>query len=442
MSDEELLKKANLPAKKANKWHEFYKGKIESVPKCSINSYDDFAVWYTPGVAEPCKEISNNTAKVYDHTNKGNNIAIISDGSRVLGLGDIGPHAGLPVMEGKSLLFKYLGGVDATPIMLNTKDKDEIIKICKNISPSFGGINLEDIASPKCFEILDELRSSLEIPVWHDDQQGTALVILAGLFNALELADKSIKDSKISLIGSGAANIALYRLLKHAGANPNNFIVVDSKGIINKNRTDLASHPLKMNIMNETNVDQRNGKIQESLVDVDICIALSLPGPGIIKPSWIEKMNKNAIVFACANPIPEIWPWEAKDAGAKIVATGRSDLPNQANNSLGFPGIFRGALDIRAKTITDGMCIAASKELASFAKDKGISDDRILPTMEDSEVFAREAVAVAEQAMKEGIAGINKTKTEIFDNAIEIINRSQNIHKTMLSSGFIKNPPE
>ena len=281
------------------------------------------------------------------------------------------------------------------------KDKDEIIAICKNISPSFGGINLEDIESPKCFAILDELRSSLEIPVWHDDQQGTALVILAGLFNALELADKSLKDSKISLIGSGAANIALYRLLKYAGVDPNNIVVVDSKGIINKNRTDLASNPLKMDIMNETNVNQRNGKIQESLVDVDVCIALSMSGPGIIKPSWIEKMNKNAIVFACANPIPEIWPWDAKSAGAKIVATGRSDLPNQANNSLGFPGIFRGVLDIRAKTITDGMCIAASTELAAFAKDQGISDDYILPTMEDSEVFAREAVAVAEKAMQE-----------------------------------------
>jgi len=267
------------------------------------------------------------------------------------------------------------------------------------------------------------------------------LPFLAGLFNALELADKSLKDSKISLIGSGAANIALYRLLKYAGVDPNNIVVVDSKGIINKNRTDLASNPLKMDIMNETNVNQRNGKIQESLVDVDVCIALSMSGPGIIKPSWIEKMNKNAIVFACANPIPEIWPWDAKSAGAKIVATGRSDLPNQANNSLGFPGIFRGVLDIRAKTITDGMCIAASTELAAFAKDQGISDDYILPTMEDSEVFAREAVAVAEKAMQEGVAGIKKTKTELFDNALEVINRSKNVHKNMLSSGFIKNPP-
>ena len=333
----ELEKAAQKPGEDALKLHPFYKGKIETMLKCSIRSFDDFAIWYSPGVAAPCKDISINKEKVFEHTNRGNSVAIVSDGTRVLGLGDIGPEAGLPVMEGKALLFKYLGGVDAVPIMLDTKDKDEIIRFCKVIAPTFGGINLEDIESPKCFDILSELQQTLPIPVWHDDQQGTALVVIAGMINAAKFVNKRFDTLKISLIGSGAANVALVRLLAKAGVDINNIVVVDSRGIINLNREDLKNNPIKWNIAQTTNKSQTAGGIKESLQDVDACIALSKPGPGVIEGSWIKEMSDSPIVFACANPVPEIWPWDAKNAGAAIVATGRSDFPNQVNNSLGFP---------------------------------------------------------------------------------------------------------
>lgn len=435
------LERAELPGKRAMKLHPIYKGKIEIVPKCPISSFDDFAVWYTPGVAEPCLAIKSEPDSVFDYTNKGNSIAIISDGSRVLGLGDIGPKAGLPVMEGKSLLFKYLGGVDAVPIMLDTKDKDEIVRTCKILAPSFGGINLEDIESPKCFAILDELRDSLGIPVWHDDQQGTAAVVLAGLINSAKIVGKKLSDMRITLVGSGAANVVLIRLLRMEGVDPRMMIVVDSKGIINRRRGDLESDPVKWPLALDTNEEQRGGTIEESLKDSDACVALSRSGPGVIKTEWIARMADNAIVFACANPIPEIWPWEAKEGGAKIVATGRSDLPNQANNSLGFPGIFRGALDVRATTITDGMCIAASHELASVARDGNFNEERILPTMEEEDLYPRESVAVGIKAIEEKVATIHKSREELFSTASSVIKRARNLHKSMLSSGFIQPPP-
>ena len=369
----ELEKAAQKPGEDALKLHPYYKGKIETMLKCSVQSFDDFAVWYSPGVAAPCKDISNNKQKVFEHTNRGNSIAVVSDGSRVLGLGDIGPEAGLPVMEGKALLFKYLGGVDAVPIMLDTKDKDEIIRFCKVIAPTFGGINLEDIESPKCFDILSELQQTLPIPVWHDDQQGTALVVIAGMINAAKFVNKKFETLKISLIGSGAANVALVRLLSKAGVNIENIVVVDSRGILNLNRDDIKNNPAKWNIAKTTNKNQLTGGIKESLQDMDACIALSKPGPGVIEESWIKDMSNSPIVFTCANPVPEIWPWEAKNAGAAIVATGRSDFPNQVNNSLGFPGLFRGALDVRALKLTDGMCLAAASEIASYAEKSGLS---------------------------------------------------------------------
>ena len=437
----ELEKAAQKPGEDALKLHPFYKGKIETMLKCSIRSFDDFAIWYSPGVAAPCKDISNNKEKVFEHTNRGNSIAIVSDGTRVLGLGDIGPEAGLPVMEGKALLFKYLGGVDAVPIMLDTKDKDEIIRFCKVIAPTFGGINLEDIASPKCFDILSELQQTLPIPVWHDDQQGTALVVIAGMINAAKFVNKRFDTLKISLIGSGAANVALVRLLAKAGVDINNIVVVDSRGIINLNREDLENNPVKWNIAQTTNKSQIVGGIKESLQDVDACIALSKPGPGVIEGSWIKEMSDSPIVFACANPVPEIWPWDAKNAGAAIVATGRSDFPNQVNNSLGFPGLFRGALDVRALKLTDGMCLAAASEIASYAEKTGLSETHIVPTMDALELFAHEAAAVAMKAIEEGVAQIKLDKSEVYENALEVIKRSRNITRSQMDLGFIKPAP-
>ena len=437
----ELEKAAQKPGEDALRLHPYYKGKIETMLKCSIQSFDDFAVWYSPGVAAPCKDISNNKEKVFEHTNRGNSIAVVSDGSRVLGLGDIGPEAGLPVMEGKALLFKYLGGVDAVPIMLDTKDKDEIVRFCQAIAPTFGGINLEDIESPKCFDILSELQQTLPIPVWHDDQQGTALVVIAGMINAAKFVNKKFETLKISLIGSGAANVALVRLLSKAGVNIENIVVVDSRGILNLNRDDIKNNPAKWNIVKTTNKDQLAGGIKESLQGMDACIALSKPGPGVIEGSWIKDMSDSPIVFTCANPVPEIWPWEAKNAGAAIVATGRSDFPNQVNNSLGFPGLFRGALDVRALKLTDGMCLAAASEIASYAEKSGLSENHIVPKMDELELFAHEAAAVAMQAIDEGVAQIKLDKSEVYENALEVITRSRNITTSQMDLGFIKPAP-
>ncbi|MCG2827052.1 MAG: NADP-dependent malic enzyme, partial [Thermoplasmatales archaeon] len=365
----ELLAKAEKPNKDAMKLHPFYHGKIEVVPKCVIRNFEDFGIWYTPGVAQPCRAIKENKNLVYDMTNKWNNVAVVSDGTRVLGLGDIGPEAGLPVMEGKALLFKYLGGVDAFPICLKTKDADEIIKTVKILQPSFGGINLEDISQPKCFRILETLRKECEIPVWHDDQQGTAAIILAGLINALKFVDKKMNEVKITMIGAGAANICAARMMIVAGVKPGNLIMVDSKGVLNQQRTELKeNYKEKWEMCLKTNSEQKSGDAADAMKNADVCIAASKPGPGTIKPEWVKDMADDSIVFACANPVPEIWPWEAKEAGAKVFATGRSDFPNQVNNSLGFPGIFRGTLDVRAETITDEMCVEAAKALAECAE--------------------------------------------------------------------------
>jgi len=431
--------------KLALKYHPFYKGKMEVISKVPIRSLSDFSIWYTSGVAQPCKVIQKNKQSVYDYTNKWNNVAVVSDGSRVLGLGDIGPEAGMPVMEGKALLFKYLGGVDAFPICLDTKNPDEIIKAVEWIKPSFGGINLEDIAKPKCFYILETLRKELDIPVWHDDQQGTAAVVCSGLINALRVVNKKMNQVSVVMIGAGAANIRTAEVIVQAGIKAKNIIMVDSKGILNKNRTDLEKdrkrNPYKWKICLKTNAEDRTGKASEAFKDVDVCIAMSEPGPGTIKKEWISKMADDSIVFTCANPIPEIWPWETKKAGARIVATGRSDFPNQVNNSLGFPGIFRGTLDVRARTITDEMCIAAAYELAKCAEEKGIHEEYIIPTMEEWEVFPREAVAVGIRAIKQGIARKKMSKQELYETSSSIIKRSIELTKMMMKKGFIKKPP-
>ena len=444
MNTEELLAKAKKPSADAMRLHPFYRGKIETAVKCTVHSFDDFAIWYTPGVAAPCKAIQADPELVYEYTNKWNTVAVISDGTRVLGLGDIGPKAGLPVMEGKSLLYKYLGGVDGFPIMLNTKDPAAIINTALMLQPGLGGVNLEDISQPKCFYILDMLREKAEIPMWHDDQQGTATVTLSGLMNALKVVGKKKEDVSIAFIGAGASNIAVSRLIFRWGVDPANCYMVDVNGMLNKKRKDFEMRKAEFKdawkYCNITNAEGREGGIPEALKGVDVAICFSQSGPGVVQPEWIKTMAKDAIIFACANPIPEIWPWEAKEAGAAVVATGRSDFPNQVNNSLGFPGIFRGTLDVRARTITDEMCFAAAEALANHVGNQ-LGPDHLLPTMDDWEVFPREAAAVAVKAQEQGLARIPMTYDEEFENAKKIIARSRNLTRMMMEEHFIAAPP-
>ncbi len=442
---EELLAKAKKPAQLAPPMHRFYEGKVQVMPKCAITSPKDFAIWYTPGVAAPCKEIQANPDKSFELTNRWNYVAVVSDGTRVLGLGNIGPEAALPVMEGKALLFKYLGGVDAFPICLKTKDQEEIIHTCELIEPSFGGINLEDIEKPKCFHVLEKARERLHIPVWHDDQQGTATVILAGLINAFKLVGKKPKESSITLVGAGSANIRTAYVLIRWGIKPGNIMLVDTKGVIYPGRKDITieEDPWKYELAQKTNAEGRTGGITEAFKGADAVVAASKPGPGTIKKEWIATMADNSIIFACANPIPEIWPWEAEEAGARIIATGRSDFPNQVNNSLGFPAIFRGVLDVKAKTVTDDMCIAAAQELARFAEERGMHEKDILPRMEEWEVFPREAVACALKSIDQGVARVKPSKQELYERASAIIKNAMESTQLLMKHGLIKQlPPE
>jgi malate dehydrogenase (oxaloacetate-decarboxylating) len=433
--------------KVATEYHRHFTGKVQVVPKCAITSYDDFAIYYTPGVAEPCREIVKDIEQVYELTNRANMVAVVSDGTRVLGLGDIGPEAALPVMEGKAILFKYLGGVDAFPICLATKKEDELVTAVKWLEPSFGGINLEDIEKPKCFRVLERLRKEMGIPVWHDDQQGTATVTLAGVMGALKVVGKKINEIRVSMIGAGAANIYIARLLIAAGVKAGNIIMVDSKGILHPDRVDLKEkEPEKWEMCLLTNAEKRKGGIPEAMEGADICIAMSRSRrpdePPVIAPEWIKRMAEDPIVFACANPTPEIFPHEAEEAGARIVATGRSDFKNQVNNSLGFPGIFRGTLDVRAKTITDEMCIAAATALANFAERKGLSEDYIIPTMDEWEVYVDEAVAVGMKAIEQGVAGKEMTEEQLRAKAFETIKTAREIVHTLMAAGYIPAPPE
>ncbi len=437
-------KLAQKPAQEAMRLHPFFQGKVEVVPKACIRSLADFAIWYTPGVAAPCLDIREHPEKVWEHTARGNTIAVVSDGTRVLGLGDIGPEAGMPVMEGKSLLFKYLGGVDAVPICLGTKDPEQIISAIKWLQPSFGGFNLEDISSPKCFSILNRLRAECEVPVWHDDQQGTAAVTVAGFVNALKIVGKPIDKVHVALYGAGAANVRIAHLLILAGVPARQLVACDSRGIIHRGRKELQqSNPEKWHLAELTNEEQISGPAPEAIRGADVLIALSVPGPGVIKKEWVTSMAKGAVVFACANPTPEIWPWEAKDAGARVVATGRSDFPNQVNNSLGFPGIFRGTLDVRARTITDEMCLEAALELARCAEDRGLRDDYLIPTMDDWEVFPREAAAVGRAAIEQGVARLTHlTAEQLRTRAEQVIRRARDVTAMMQREGFIRLPPE
>jgi len=371
----------------ALKMHEKWQGKLEITAKSKVNSKEDLSIAYTPGVAEPCKKINDNVENVYKYTMKGNTVAIISDGTAVLGLGDIGPEAALPVMEGKAVLFKEFANINAIPICLDTKDVDEIIKTVTYLAPNFGGINLEDISAPRCFEIEEKLKEILNIPVFHDDQHGTAIVVLAGILNSLKIVNKKISDCKVVINGAGSAGIAICKLLLDIGFT--NIIVCDKNGILYKDAPWL--NWAQKEISSVTNKENVEGTLEDALVNADIFVGVS--APNIVTGNMIKSMNKDGIVFAMANPVPEIMPDEAKLAGAKIVGTGRSDFPNQVNNVLAFPGIFKGALEGRASSITNEMKIAAAKAIANLVPEHLLSEENILPKPFDEGVA--EAVALA-----------------------------------------------
>lgn len=442
---EELLARAAKPSADALRLHPFYRGKMQTLPRCAIRGFEDFAVWYTPGVAAPCRAICADPEAVFAHTSKGNTIAIVTNGTRVLGLGNIGPEAALPVMEGKALLFKYLGGVDAIPLCLRTQDTDELIRTVKLVEPAFGAINLEDIAQPQCFRVLDALRAELGIPVWHDDQQGSATALLAGLLNASKVVGKDFRRVRIAMVGVGAANVAGYRLLVASGVDPKAIIACDSKGTLHRGRQDLEARQdvfaEKWRICCDSNADGVIGGIADALRGADVCIAFSAPGPGIVRPEWVRAMARDAIVFACANPVPEIWPWEAREAGARIVATGRSDFPNQLNNSLVFPGLFRGILDVRARAISEAMAVAVAHELAAFAEARSIREDDILPRMDEWDAHPRVAVAAAMAAQAEGLARLTKRRDQVHAEAVRVMGQAREATRVLMREGLIPAPP-
>ncbi|MCT4633302.1 MAG: NAD-dependent malic enzyme [Firmicutes bacterium] len=384
--------------KMALELHKEKKGKLEVVSKVSVNSKDDLSIAYTPGVAEPCREIAKDKDKAYDYTFKGNIIAIVSDGSAVLGLGDIGPEASLPVMEGKALLFKEFGGVDAFPICLNTQDVEEIVNVIKLMEPTFGGINLEDIAAPRCFEIEKRLKEELDIPVFHDDQHGTAIVVASALINSLKLVDKKIEDIKIVINGPGSAGIAVAKLLLNMGVK--NIVLCGVDGALSKNSKGLNYAQEEM--LKYTNLDNEEGTLIDVLEGKDVFVGVSVGN--VVTGEMIAKMNDKSIVFAMANPTPEIMPDEALKAGAFIAGTGRSDFPNQVNNVLAFPGLFKGALEVRASDINEEMKIAAAYAIAETLEDDEIRPDMVLPKAFDKRVGDNVAKAVMEAARKSGVA--------------------------------------
>ncbi|MDD4569519.1 MAG: NAD-dependent malic enzyme [Tepidanaerobacteraceae bacterium] len=384
----------------AIKLHIENQGKIEVISKVPLKDARDLSLAYTPGVAEPCKKINENPDSVYEYTAKGRMVAVVTDGSAVLGLGNIGPAAAMPVMEGKSVLFKNFGGVDAFPICLDTQDADEIVKTIKYLAPTFGGINLEDISAPRCFEIEKRLKQELDIPIFHDDQHGTAVVVLAAIINALKIVEKDIKDVKVTISGAGAAGVAIAKLLLSAGVA--DVVVCDSKGIVSKDRSNLNSS--KQELAEITNRQSLSGKIFDALKRSDIFIGVS--GPGTVTQDMIKTMAEDSIVFAMANPVPEIYPDEAKTAGAKVVGTGRSDFPNQINNVLAFPGIFRGALEARATDINEEMKLAAAYAIASLVAPEELSPDYCIPGAFDKRVAAHVACEVARAAIKTNVAKI------------------------------------
>lgn len=384
-------------AEKALELHKEWKGKISTEAKCEVKTREDLALAYTPGVAEPCKVIHEDPKEAYTYTLKQNTIAVVSDGSAVLGLGNIGPEAAMPVMEGKAVLFKEFGGVNAFPICLNTQDVDEIVETVQRLEPTFGGINLEDISAPRCFEIERRLKETMNIPVFHDDQHGTAIIVLAGVINALKLTGKKKEDCRIVVNGSGAAGIAISKLLLRYGFR--HLVICDSKGIISRDRENL--NWIKKEMLEVTNLDNQNGTLADALVGADIFIGVSAPNS--VTEEMVRSMNKDAILFAMANPVPEIMPDLAKAAGARIVGTGRSDFPNQVNNVLVFPGIFKGALEGKARQITEDMKLAAAEALAGIVSDEELNEEFILP-----EAFNPKVSEVVSAAVRENITEENR----------------------------------
>lgn len=388
-------------AKESLRLHGEWKGKIEVVTRVPVENKDDLSLAYTPGVAQPCLEIQKNVDKSYDLTRRRNMCLVVTDGSAVLGLGNIGPEAGMPVMEGKCVLFKAFGDVDAFPLCIKSNDVDEIVNTIYLISGSFGGVNLEDISAPRCFEIEKKLKEKCDIPIFHDDQHGTAIITLAGLTNALKVVGKKKEDVRIVMNGAGAAAISIARLLLTAGFK--DITLCDRKGAIYEGRPE-GMNPIKEEMAKVTNLAKKSGSLAEMLVGADVFIGVS--APGAVTTEMVKTMNKDAVVFACANPTPEIFPDDAKAGGAKVVSTGRSDFPNQINNVLAFPGIFRGAFDVRAKEINDEMKLAASEALANLITDEELSPEYIIPKAFDKRVGPAVAKAVAEAAKRTGVARI------------------------------------
>ena len=402
----------------------------------------------TPGVAAACRAIASDPAESFRMTNRANTIAVVSDGTRVLGLGDIGPEAGQPVMEGKALLFKYLGGVDAFALSVGEPGRrpsaEEIIKFVKMVQPSVGGINLEDISKPKCYSVLETLRNDPEItiPVWHDDAQGTASVVAGGVIGAAHHVGKDLDQLKVALLGVGAANTRTAYVLETAGIPLKNMVMADSKGIITKDRPDIIEQKdydtFKYDLAQKTNSEGLQGDFGVAMEGADVMISASKSAPNVVKKEWVSSMASDSIVFACANPIPEIWPWDAKAAGARVVGTGRSDFDNQINNSLGFPGIFRGTLDVNATTITDEMCVAAAQSLADIAIKNGTTDKYVIPNMDEWELFPYEATKVGMKAIEQGVARTILEEDELFKIAEEKIKYSRDLTKSLMDTGYIK----
>lgn len=432
--------------------HRFYGGKLQTAPRCGLYGPAWFNVWYTPGVSSVSTAVRDATEESFALSGRGSTVAVVSDSTRVLGDGDVGPPGGMGVMEGKAYLMKYLGGVDAVPLCVDSRgpdgrnDPERVIDFVKMVRHSFGAVNLEDISQPNCFRVLDGLRDSCDIPVWHDDAQGTACVTLAGLINALELAGKRLSEASIVLLGAGAANTTIARLIMADGGDPARISLFDREGGLHAGRADLESDPAayrQWELARATN-PRRVDSPEEALRGADVLVALSAPGPDTVKRAWVRSMAPKSIVFACANPVPEIWPHAAREEGAFIVATGRGDFPNQVNNSVCFPGILKGALLARARGISDGMAIRCARSLAEFARKRpaGISPMDIMPAMEDEGLFAREAADVAEQAAKEGLARAVLSPAQVYERASADIAASRAMFRALMDQGHIARPPQ
>ena len=430
--------------------HQFYSGKMQTLPKAPIYGFNWFNVWYTPGVSAVSTTIRDYNDASFHLSNRANLVAVVSDSTRVLGDGDCTPPGGLGVMEGKAMLMKYLGGVDSIPLCIDSRDEegkhqaDKVIEFVKMAQHSFGAINLEDISQPNCYRILDTLREECDIPVWHDDAQGTACVTLAGVINALKIAGKRMDQIRVVLYGAGAANTSIARLMMEDGAKPENIILFDSKEALHRNRARYKDDPRyypQWKLCQTTN-PQCITTEEEAFKGADVLVALSKPGPDTIKPEWVSLMAEKAIVFVCANPVPEIYPHAAKAAGAYIVATGRGDFPNQVNNSVCFPSILKGTLLVAARKITDEMAVCAAHAIADFAERQGISPDRIMPTMMDSELFPEVAAAVGECAVKAGLARNPLTREEIYKLAKRDIDETHRVMDLLVEQGIIEKFPE